>query len=248
MKVRYIPLILSLGALLSACTLPTLDDDDNSHSGSNTSQTSTSGSGSTSTSTNSGSGSGSSSSSSSTSINENRVLASISVTGGTRTFSYGATFNTTGLKVTAKYDDNSTQTVTTKATIDNSAYNKNVAGTYTINISYTEKEVTKSTSYTVTVKEEGSSASWTIMIYLCGSDLESQNSFATSDINEILSVSGQPDDVNIIIETGGSNSWHYSGASISSSKLTRWHVRNKSLVKDKELDYAYMGTQSTFES
>ena len=58
---------------------------------------------------------------------------------------------------------------------------------------------------------------YTIMVYMCGADLESgydgystntsQAGYATMDLNEILSVSGQPDDVNIIIQTGGAKSW-----------------------------------------
>ena len=88
---------------------------------------------------------------------------------------------------------------------------------------------------------------YTIMIYLCGADLESDNSLATSDLREILSVSNQPSDVNIIIETGGASSWA-STYGISSSNLERWHVRNKSLVKDDSLTYASMGLSSTFQS
>ena len=91
---------------------------------------------------------------------------------------------------------------------------------------------------------------WTIMIYMCGADLESKNGLASGDIDEILKVSNQPDDVNIIIETGGANSWD-SGHSytISSSKLERWHVEGKKLVKDTTLSsYTSMGSASTFQS
>ena len=221
------------GALLSACELPSLDDDID-HSATTTSATSTSDT------------SGSSSTGASSTTNDtNSPLASISVSGGTRSFAFGKAFNTTGLKVIAKYENNSTKTVTSSAVIDSSSYNKDVTGDYLINVSYTENEITKSTTYTVTVKEDNK-AEWTIMLYICGSDLESENGFATSDINEILSVSGQPDDVNFIIETGGSSSWSKSG--ISSDNLGRWHVSGKKLVKDTEISDAGMGERSTFES
>ena len=94
---------------------------------------------------------------------------------------------------------------------------------------------------------------------MCGSNLESgydsetgktnvkDASLATGDIEEILSVSNQPDDVNIIIETGGARAWN-TKYGISSSKLGRWHVENKKLVKDTELTYASMGLASTFQS
>ena len=88
----------------------------------------------------------------------------------------------------------------------------------------------------------------TVLIYLCGADLESKNGLATGDIDEILSVSGQPDDVNIVIETGGCTKWD-SKYGISNSKLVRWHVENKSLVKDTELStYTSMGAASTLQS
>lgn len=100
-------------------------------------------------------------------------------------------------------------------------------------------------SYTIETKEF-TGAAWTIMLYLCGADLESYHGFATADIEEILSVKNQPDDVNFIIETGGSRSWH--GYNIDASKLSRYHVENQSLVLDERMAKANMGKQSTFES
>ena len=101
----------------------------------------------------------------------------------------------------------------------------------------------------VDIKEKTiSDGSWSIFIYMCGADLESQNSFATSDLNEILSVAGQPDDVNIIIETGGAKSWHTSG--IDANKLCRFEVRNKKLViaEGGHVASADMGKASTLQS
>lgn len=93
---------------------------------------------------------------------------------------------------------------------------------------------------------------WTIMIYMCGSDLESGNGFATGDITEILDTVNQGkadynEDVNIIFETGGSTSWKK--YNISSTKLERYHVQNgTSIVREDSLTYSAMGKQSTFES
>ena len=105
----------------------------------------------------------------------------------------------------------------------------------------------------IPVKSTETTDAWTIMLYICGSDLESGttngrlNALATEDIKEILSVNGQPDDVNIIIETGGAKKWS-SRYGISSTKLERWHVANRQLVKDTSLTYASMGEVSTFQS
>ncbi len=115
--------------------------------------------------------------------------------------------------------------------------------TATLNLDTTVKS-----SVTVTVVEQQIDDQ-TIMIYMCGADLESGNGLASSDIYEILKVYNQPDDVNIIIETGGASSWSSSyGYGISSTKLERWHVANRNLVKDDSLSYASMGLTSTFQS
>ena len=97
---------------------------------------------------------------------------------------------------------------------------------------------------------------YTIMIYMCGSDLESgydgystntsEAGLGSADILEICSVKNQPKDVNIIIETGGAKAWKNS--KISSSKLQRWHIEDGALVKDEELTSASMGKTSTFQS
>ena len=106
------------------------------------------------------------------------------------------------------------------------------------------------------VAQEGS---YTVMIYMCGSNLESgydeyygstdvnSASLATSDITEILSVKNKPENVNIIIETGGARAWNKKYG-IKADKLGRWHVENGKLVEDEQLTYAAMGKSSTFQS
>ena len=71
---------------------------------------------------------------------------------------------------------------------------------------------------------------WTVLIYMCGSDLESKYGFGTANLEEIASVEaptdasgeildviGMPDlagsgssarKVNVLIETGGAKAWH----------------------------------------
>ena len=106
---------------------------------------------------------------------------------------------------------------------------------------------------TVTVVDQ-SDDDQTILIYMCGSDLESDgqtnsnkaSGYASGDIAEILSVANQPDDVNVVIETGGAKCWKSYG--ISANYLTRYHVENKSLVQDQQLSKANMGASSTLQS
>ena len=89
-------------------------------------------------------------------------------------------------------------------------------------------------------------AEWTVMIYMCGSDLESKYSYASGNLEEIsrckrpfsdtrqLAIMNGEEvtedmlprigDVNVIIETGGCKAWHTQrlGMDISARKLQRW--------------------------
>ncbi|MDZ4133130.1 MAG: hypothetical protein U1E11_08335 [Dethiobacteria bacterium] len=47
---------------------------------------------------------------------------------------------------------------------------------------------------------------FTIMIYMCGTDLETTHGMATADLNEMLHATIS-DQVNIIVETGGTSRW-----------------------------------------
>ena len=134
---------------------------------------------------------------------------------------------------------------TNVATVDKNGLVTGVSnGTATITVTAEDNGV--SASSVITVSDEAK-AEWTILLYMCGADLESKYQLATSDLKEILTVAGQPDDVNIVIQTGGAKSWS-SSYSISSSKIGRYHVSNKSLVRDAQLTYASMGLTSTLQS
>ena len=116
-------------------------------------------------------------------------------------------------------------------------------------------------SCNLTVTEKGAADDWTVLLYMCGSNLESSMTntdgygFAVSDLKEILKVSGQPDDVNIIIETGGSSTWtsnskakYSSGYSISSSFNQIHRVEKQKIVLEKQLDnYLNMGDPNTLQ-
>ena len=64
---------------------------------------------------------------------------------------------------------------------------------------------------------------YTIMLYVCGSNLESDGGCARDDLQEILQVRAQqPDDINIIVETGGCTSWYMPG--VSTGELGRFEI------------------------
>ena len=111
-------------------------------------------------------------------------------------------------------------------------------------------------SCVVTVMERSPNDDWTVLIYMCGSDLEAQGGYAVSDIKEILKVANQPDDVNIIIETGGATKWtsnsqgqYSAGYSISNSVNQIHRVEKQKIV----LDYQFsnkpkMGSSDTLQT
>lgn len=78
-------------------------------------------------------------------------LSSITVENVKKTDYYaGESFDTIGMKITAKYEDGSTKDITAVAKV---TYDFSTAGTKKVTFSYTESNVTKTTQLTVTVKE-----------------------------------------------------------------------------------------------
>ena len=111
-------------------------------------------------------------------------------------------------------------------------------------------DTTVSGTASLTVVEASATDAYTIMLYICGADLESGSSYASGDIKEILKATGKPDDVNIIIETGGTTRWHsINGVTPSNNKLTRYEVSNSGNIVEKQvLNQAGMGQSSTLQS
>lgn len=108
---------------------------------------------------------------------------------------------------------------------------------------------TTSSSSTSTTVPPVTEDEYTILLYISGNDLEASYGYATEDIKEILAVSNQPDNVNIVIQTGGAKSWK-STYGISSKYNQRYHVENKQLVCDDEQvysSYISMGKSSTLQ-
>jgi len=93
-------------------------------------------------------------------------------------------------------------------------------------------------------EQEGTDA-WTVLIYMCGSDLESKHCCATGNLEEIATVANPTDElqtilsdrvgaphistavpgqVNVLIETGGASAWHAQelGMQIRTDALQIW--------------------------
>ena len=97
------------------------------------------------------------------------------------------------------------------------------------------------------IPEDAETAEWTVLFYMCGSDLESKHGFATSNLKEIATVRDpismmdtlrelspeiaesanlQPGRVNVLFETGGCREWHTEelDMEINPALLQRWRL------------------------
>lgn len=58
----------------------------------------------------------------------------------------------------------------------------------------------------------------TVMVFMCGTDLESSNGMATADLQEMIQAT-IADNVNLIVETGGASSWRNSTISARTNQI-----------------------------
>ena len=82
-------------------------------------------------------------------------------------------------------------------------------------------------------------AAWTVMIYLCGTDLETDGGMATINLKMIANTVPN-EKVNVLIQTGGTQSWQAQdevGMDIASDRLQRWtwDENGYTLVDEQEL-------------
>ena len=84
--------------------------------------------------------------------------------------------------------------------------------------------------------------SWAVYWYLCGSDLESEGGFATDDLLELLEVR-LPENVTVVIETGGAAEWW--NDMVDASVLQRYVYNSRGLRLVDEQPSASMGDRET---
>lgn len=92
--------------------------------------------------------------------------------------------------------------------------------------------------------------SWTIAIYMCGSDLEGEYGFASWDLEEISCVE-LPENAKVVIQTGGSSHWDGvpdAGIVPSSNALQRWEYSGSSFSLLDTLPQGNMSDRTTLES
>lgn len=92
------------------------------------------------------------------------------------------------------------------------------------------------------VSNKYSKETWTIYMYLCGTDLESSYGYASDNIEEILGVRLNKN-IRYIIQTGGTRNWD--NDNIDPNKTQRFIVENNKLKLLDELELQNMGKEST---
>lgn len=85
-------------------------------------------------------------------------------------------------------------------------------------------------------------AQWTVFIYLCGTDLESDDSEATLNLQSLLSAPATGA-VNYVIQTGGTKEWHME--EIDPGKTERFVINNGTMTKVDSLPLEDMGKSDT---
>ncbi len=90
----------------------------------------------------------------------------------------------------------------------------------------------------------GDADTWTVFVYMCGSDLESENGLAVDDIEEMANAY-TGNNVRFVVQTGGSTRWN--GYDISADSLQRFEVTGGGVYLVDEVSDADMGQEQTLE-
>ncbi|WP_395547461.1 MULTISPECIES: clostripain-related cysteine peptidase [unclassified Lacrimispora] len=83
---------------------------------------------------------------------------------------------------------------------------------------------------------------WTVLVYLCGTDLETNGSFASINLQE-MALAAQSEQVNVLVQTGGTQAWAIDA--IDPGQLQRWRVIPESIKLKDSQPLASMGAAET---
>lgn len=83
---------------------------------------------------------------------------------------------------------------------------------------------------------------WTIFVYLCGTDLETDSGMGTDDLEEMAKFSPS-DKVRFVVQTGGTEEW--TEDDVDTDKTDRFLVQNGEITKVDEKKLTNMGTPDT---
>lgn len=87
-----------------------------------------------------------------------------------------------------------------------------------------------------------SQESWAVYMYICGSDLESEQGLASENLKELFKVP-LPENVSFFIQTGGAAKWHMK--EVPADKIGRFVYDSKGFYEVQALPDASMGAKGT---
>lgn len=112
-----------------------------------------------------------------------------------------------------------------------------------------EEAASKGADYTQTVVEQrdrytdvSTAKNATVMVYMCGADLESEQASGTADLSEMLHAS-LGSDINVIVETGGASRWQNSV--VDADTDTIWKLTDGGMQRLKDVGQKDMTRGST---
>ncbi|MEG0763208.1 MAG: clostripain-related cysteine peptidase [Oscillospiraceae bacterium] len=110
------------------------------------------------------------------------------------------------------------------------------------NLAQAPQQPVPSSAQTNTIRSNPSGEKWTVLVYLCGTDLESQGNFASVNIAEMAQAT-QSGNVDVIIQTGGTSEWAID--TISPDELGRYKVITEDIEQVDSAPLANMGDAAT---
>ena len=126
---------------------------------------------------------------------------------------------------------------------DNSGQNPDARMTspYHLNVDLNsgDMEITRPESQEIPMANDGS---WTIFVYVCGSNLESDGAAASDDIEE-MRIATASDKVRFVVETGGCEYWQNDYA--NDGVLGKFLIEDNEVIPLEEIDDASMGDSAT---
>ena len=119
----------------------------------------------------------------------------------------------------------------------------NSGGTYGMNTGVLNRDVADGSRAKYTNVKKAKNV--TILVYMCGTDLESRSGMATADVQEMIKA-GIGDNVNLLIYTGGCSGWKNT---MFSSKVNQiYQIKGNSIVcLESDLGSAYMTEPGTLQ-
>lgn len=94
------------------------------------------------------------------------------------------------------------------------------------------------------IQGDAEKETFTLMIYLCGTDLETENGFSTEALLEMISANVSPQGpLTVVVETGGTRSWWID--EIDAGKNQRWRMVGEDMQLVDSLPRSSMGDPET---